>query len=127
MTDSEKYNSVQKRASLKRGLLWAAPGLLPTLSTLAIAPANAHKKYDTGANDKVIRFGQTMPYSGPASAWSAIGKAQSAYFKMLNEKGGVNGRTLEFISVDDGYSPPKTVEMTRKLVEQDEVLFFMGT
>jgi branched-chain amino acid transport system substrate-binding protein len=79
-------------------------------------------KYGPGASDTEIKLGQTMPYSGPASAYAAIGKSQAAYFQMVNEQGGVNGRKINFISLDDGYSPPKTVEQTRKLVEQDEVL-----
>ncbi|MDB5872588.1 MAG: branched-chain amino acid transporter substrate-binding protein [Ramlibacter sp.] len=76
---------------------------------------------------KEIKLGQTMPYSGPASAYATIGKVQQAYFKMINEKGGVNGRTINLISVDDGYSPPKAVEQVRKLVEQDEVLALFQT
>ena len=87
------------------------------------APAFAQKKYDTGATDTEIKIGQTMPYSGPASAYGQIGKTELAYFKMINEQGGINGRKINLISVDDGYSPPKAVEMIRKLVEQDEVLF----
>ena len=90
-------------------------------------PASAQKKYDPGASDTEIKIGQTMPYSGPASAYGTIGKVQAAYFKQLNEQGGVNGRKINFISLDDGYSPPKTVEMVRRLVEQDEVLLMMGT
>ena len=82
----------------------------------------AQKKYDPGASDTEIKIGQTMPYSGPASAYGTIGKAEAAYFKMINEKGGINGRKINLISLDDGYSPPKTVEQVRKLVEQDEVL-----
>lgn len=98
------------------------------LSILAFAlPATAQKKYDPGASDTEIKIGQTMPYSGPASAYGTIGKVQAAYFKQLNEQGGVNGRKINFISLDDGYSPPKTVEMIRRLVEQDEVLLTMGT
>ncbi len=94
------------------------------IATLAISgSALAQKKYDTGASDTEIKIGQTMPYSGPASAYGQIGKTQLAYFKMINEQGGINGRKINLISVDDGYSPPKTVEMIRKLVEQDEVLF----
>jgi branched-chain amino acid transport system substrate-binding protein len=127
LKDFKILKSSTKRANFKRGLIGAVPSLWPAFTALTASSAHAQKKYDVGADDKVIRFGQTMPYSGPASAWSAIGKAQSAYFKMLNEKGGINGRSLEFISVDDGYAPPKTVEMTRKLVEQEEVLFIMGT
>jgi branched-chain amino acid transport system substrate-binding protein len=98
------------------------------LSLIGFAmPASAQKKYDTGASDTEIKIGQTMPYSGPASAYGTIGKVQAAYFKQLNEQGGVNGRKINFISLDDGYSPPKTVEMVRRLVEQDEVLLMMGT
>jgi ABC-type branched-subunit amino acid transport system substrate-binding protein len=89
--------------------------------------ASAQKKYDPGASDTEIKIGQTMPYSGPASAYGTIGKVQAAYFKQLNEQGGVNGRKINFISLDDGYSPPKTVEMVRRLVEQDEVLLLLGT
>ena len=77
--------------------------------------------YDTGATDTTIKLGQTMPYSGPASAYSVIGRAEVAYFKMLNEKGGINGRKVELLSMDDAYSPPKTVEQVRRLVESDEV------
>jgi branched-chain amino acid transport system substrate-binding protein len=95
--------------------------------TLAAVPAAAQKKYDTGASDTEIRIGQTMPYSGPASAYGTIGKAEAAYFKMINDQGGINGRKINFISVDDGYSPPKTVEMVRRLVEQDEVLLVFQT
>jgi len=94
---------------------------------LAAAPATAQKKYDPGASDTEIKIGQTMPYSGPASAYGTIGKAEAAYFKMINEQGGINGRKINFISVDDGYSPPKTVEMVRRLVEQDEVLLVFQT
>lgn len=89
--------------------------------------ARAQKKYDKGATDKEIKLGQCMPYSGNASAYGTIGKVQDAYFKMINEKGGINGRMVKFLSVDDGYSPPKTVEMIRKLVEQDEVLAIFNT
>jgi branched-chain amino acid transport system substrate-binding protein len=85
-------------------------------------PALAQKKYDPGASDTEIKIGNTNPYSGPASAYGAIGKAIAAYFRMVNERGGINGRKVNFITYDDGYSPPKTVEMVRKLVEQDEVL-----
>ena len=105
------------------------PKRLPLAALLALGlvlPASA-KKYDPGASDTEIRIGNTNPYSGPASAYSAIGKSIAAYIKMLNEKGGVNGRKINFISYDDGYSPPKTVEMARKLVEQDQVLFLYQT
>ena len=80
-----------------------------------------------GLDDKVIRIGQTMPYSGPASAWSTAGRMSVAYLEMINQNGGINGRKLELLSLDDAFSPPKTVEQTRKLVEQDEVLFIFGT
>src|SRR5207237_8646567 len=99
--------------------------LLPVAAVLAAAlafPALAQKKYDPGASDTEIKIGNTNPYSGPASAYGAIGKAINAYFRMVNERGGINKRKVSFISYDDGYSPPKTVEMVRKLVEQDEVL-----
>lgn len=89
----------------------------------AISPLHAQKRYDPGATDTEIKVGNIMPYSGPASAYSAIGKAEAAYFQKINDEGGINGRKIKFLSVDDGYSPPKTVEMARKLVEQDEVLF----
>ena len=91
------------------------------------APALAQKKYDPGASDREIKIGNTNPYSGPASAYGTIGKSIAAYFRMLNDQGGINGRKVTFISYDDSYSPPKTVEMARKLVEQDEVLFVFQT
>ncbi|MDT3678349.1 MAG: ABC transporter substrate-binding protein [Burkholderiaceae bacterium] len=94
--------------------------------SLGTAPAWAQKKYDPGASDTTIKIGQTMPYSGPASAYGTIGKAEAAYFAMINEQGGINGRKIEFVSLDDGYSPPKAVEMARRLVEQDQVLFLFG-
>ena len=99
-----------------------------SLALAFAAPASfAQKKYDPGASDAEIRIGQTMPYSGPASAYGTIGKAQAAYFKMINEQGGINGRKINLVSLDDAYSPPKTVEMVRRLVEQDEVLFVFQT
>ncbi|MCO5101892.1 MAG: ABC transporter substrate-binding protein [Burkholderiaceae bacterium] len=95
--------------------------------SLAGGAVFAQKRYDPGASDTTIRIGQTMPYSGPASAYGTIGKAQAAYFRMINERGGIGGRRIEFLSLDDGYSPPKAVEMTRRLVEGDEVLVVFGT
>ena len=80
------------------------------------------KKYDTGATDTEIKIGNIMPYSGPASSYGLIGKTEEAYFKMINDEGGINGRKINFITYDDGYSPPKAVEQARKLVESDEVL-----
>ncbi len=104
--------------------------LLATLAVAALSlsagAAHAQKKYDPGASDTAIKIGQTMPYSGPASAYGAIGKAEAAYFAMINDKGGVNGRQIEFTSLDDGYSPPKAVEQARRLVEQDQVLLLFG-
>jgi ABC-type branched-subunit amino acid transport system substrate-binding protein len=87
----------------------------------------AEKKYDVGATDTEIKIGQTMPYSGPASGYGTQGKAELAYWKMINSKGGINGRKVTLLTMDDGYSPPKTVEQTRKLVEQDEILADIGS
>ncbi|MCC8938229.1 Leucine-, isoleucine-, valine-, threonine-, and alanine-binding protein [Bradyrhizobium ivorense] len=99
---------------------------LVTGTALAIAlsasPSLAQKKYDPGATDSEIKVGQTVPFSGPASAYASIGKTQAAYFKMINDQGGVNGRKINLIQYDDAYSPPKAVEQVRKLVESDEVL-----
>jgi ABC-type branched-subunit amino acid transport system substrate-binding protein len=99
---------------------------LLTGATVAVAlsasSAYAQKKYDTGASDTEIKIGQTVPFSGPASAYATIGKAQAAYMKMINDQGGINGRKINLIQYDDAYSPPKTVEQVRKLVESDEVL-----
>jgi branched-chain amino acid transport system substrate-binding protein len=97
------------------------------LAIWTAGPALAQKKYDTGASDTEIKIGQTMPYSGPLSSYSTIGKIEAAYFRMVNENGGVNGRKITFLSEDDGYSPPKTVEQIRKLVEGDEVLATFNT
>jgi ABC-type branched-subunit amino acid transport system substrate-binding protein len=93
-----------------------------TLTLLATQGALAQKKYDTGATDTEIKIGNVEAYSGPASAYGVIGKTEDAYFKMINDAGGINGRKINFISYDDGYSPPKTVEQVRKLIESDEVL-----
>jgi branched-chain amino acid transport system substrate-binding protein len=90
--------------------------------TALAASALAQKKYDTGATDTEIKIGNIMPYSGPASAYGVIGKTEEAYFKKINAEGGINGRKINFVSYDDGYSPPKAVEQARKLVESDEVL-----
>ena len=89
--------------------------------------ALAQKKYDTGATDTEIKIGNIMPYSGPASAYGAIGKTEAAYFKKINAEGGINGRKINFISYDDAYSPPKAVEQARKLVESDEVLLIFNS
>ncbi|MBK4739384.1 ABC transporter substrate-binding protein [Noviherbaspirillum pedocola] len=90
-------------------------------STLSTA-AHAQAKYDKGASNTEVKIGNSMPYSGPASVYGVQGKVISGYFKMLNERNGINGRTINFLSYDDQYSPPKTVELARRLVEQDEVL-----
>src|ERR1700738_5209218 len=89
---------------------------------LSASSAQAQKKYDPGATDTEVKIGQTVPFSGPASAYATIGKAQAAYFNMINQQGGVNGRKINLIQYDDAYSPPKAVEQVRKLVESDEVL-----
>jgi branched-chain amino acid transport system substrate-binding protein len=105
------------RQLTRRSILAAVPAAL----ALKAYPARA-KEYGPGVTDTEIKIGNTVPYSGPASSYGTIGKAQTAYYKMLNEKGGINGRKVNFISYDDAYTPPKTVEQARKLVEQDEVL-----
>jgi len=91
-------------------------------ASLASSKLSAQRRYDPGASDTEIKLGHTSPYSGPLSAFSVAGKATTAYFNMINAAGGINGRKIKFISYDDGYQPPKTVEMVRKLVESDEVL-----
>jgi branched-chain amino acid transport system substrate-binding protein len=96
--------------------------LAAVLSAALAMPAFAQKKYDTGATDTEIKIGQTIPLSGPASAYGSIGKVQAAYIRMINEQGGIGGRKINLIQYDDAYSPPKTVEQVRKLVEGDEVL-----
>ena len=94
---------------------------------LGLTPGLALAQNGPGVTDKEIKIGQTMPYSGPASAYGSTGRAETAYYNMINSKGGINGRKINFISLDDGYSPPKTVEQTRRLVEQDEVLAIFGS
>jgi ABC-type branched-subunit amino acid transport system substrate-binding protein len=93
-----------------------------TAIALAVCAAHAEKTYDTGVTDTEIKIGQTVPLSGPASAYATVGKAQAAYMKMINDQGGVHGRKINLVQYDDAYSPPKTVEQVRKLVESDEVL-----
>ncbi|CUU15229.1 FIG00443573 hypothetical protein CDS [Bradyrhizobium sp.] len=105
----------------------AAVSAALALCTAMSSPALAQKKYDSGASDTEIKIGNIMPYSGPASAYAAIGKAEEAYFNKINAEGGINGRKIKFISYDDGYSPPKTVEQARKLVESDGVLLIFGS
>jgi branched-chain amino acid transport system substrate-binding protein len=105
----------------------AAASLALALIAASASTATAQKKYDTGATDTEIKIGNIMPYSGPASAYGVIGKTEDAYFKKINAEGGINGRKINFVSYDDGYSPPKTVEQARKLVESDEVLFIFNS
>ena len=103
---------------MKRKLLVA----LGMMACVLASTAAAEKKYDPGATDTEIKVGHTNPYSGPASAYGTIGRTEAAYFKMINEQGGINGRKINFISLDDGYSPPRTVEQVRKLIEEEQVL-----
>ena len=102
----------------RRGFVGGASALALLSGSSA---AFAQKKYDEGASDTEIKIGNTNPYSGPASSYAAIAKTIDAYFKSINDAGGINGRKIKFISLDDGYSPPKTVEVVRQLVEQDKI------
>jgi branched-chain amino acid transport system substrate-binding protein len=105
----------------------AKSAVLAGLLAVAVASsADAQKRYDPGATDTEIKIGNIMPYSGPASAYATIGKTEAAYFNKINAEGGINGRKINFISYDDGYSPPKAVEQARKLVESDEVLLIFN-
>jgi branched-chain amino acid transport system substrate-binding protein len=101
---------------------WITAAILFADLTIVATGAAAQKRYDPGASDTEIKIGQTMPYSGPASAYATIGKVQAAYFRMINESGGIRGRKITLLSYDDSYNPTKTVEQVRKLVESDEVL-----
>jgi ABC-type branched-subunit amino acid transport system substrate-binding protein len=101
--------------------------ILTTLITLTSSAVFAEKKYDPGASDTEIKIGNFVPYSGPASAYGNTGRVLAGYFKMLNDQGGINGRKINFISYDDAYSPPKSVEQARRLVESDEVLLLFQT
>ncbi len=111
--------------------MWRKGSITAALAALALAcaatPALAQKQYDPGASDTEIKIGTTTPYSGPASAYSAGSVSITAYFAMINDQGGINGRKIHFISLDDAYSPPKTVEQIRRLIESDEVLFLVNT
>ena len=109
--------------SIKHWLAFGATTIALTLSLSGMA----QKRYDPGASDTEIKIGQTLPYSGPASAYATFGRVEAAYFRKINDEGGINGRKIVFLSVDDGYSPPKTVEATRRLVEQDQVLLMFGS
>ncbi len=117
-----------REIEMRRRIHWhLAASLVALLGyAFAAAPASAQKRYDPGATDTEIKIGNIMPYSGPASPYSVIGKTEDIYFKKVNAEGGINGRKINFISYDDGYSPPKTVEQARKLVEGDEVLLIFN-
>ncbi|MEA2769055.1 MAG: branched-chain amino acid transport system substrate-binding protein, partial [Acetobacteraceae bacterium] len=99
--------------------------VLGAAAALAALPARAENA--PGVTESEILFGQTMPYSGPASSYGTIGKSSDAYFQMINDQGGVNGRKLRMLSLDDGYLPPKTVELTRRMIEEDKVAFLFNT
>ena len=111
-------------ATIQSRLVAFSAGVVVLIATSS--SALAQKKYDTGATDTEIKIGNIMPYSGPASSYGVIGKTEEAYFKKINAEGGINGRKISFISYDDGYSPPKTVEQARKLVESDQVLLIFN-
>ncbi|HWK85701.1 MAG TPA: ABC transporter substrate-binding protein [Caldimonas sp.] len=115
------------KRSLVRIARWAAAGALIASSLAGPGVYAQAAKYGPGASATEIKLGQTMPYSGPASAYGTIGKLHTAYFKMINDNGGINGRKINLISLDDGYSPPRAVEQIRRLVEQDEVLALFQT
>ena len=115
------------RSISRRSILAATPGVFAFAAPfVSIRPARAEKQYGPGVTDTEIKIGNTGPYSGPASSYGPIGKAEAAYFRMLNDRGGINGRKINFISYDDAYSPPKTVEQVRKLVEEDGVLLMLA-
>ena len=110
----------------RRDALLLASGAVLAGATLGGRKARAEGKYSPGATDTEIKIGQTMPYSGNASAYGVVGRSHAAYFRMINDQGGINGRKINFISLDDGYSPPKTVELARQLVERDQVLMLFA-
>src|SRR5215831_19156851 len=124
ISGSELSNKQQKGATMttQAKLRTAVLSAAVVACVAASGSAFAQKKYDTGATDTEIKIGNIIPYSGPASAYGAIGKTEEAYFKMINDEGGINGRKINFVTYDDAYSPPKAVEQVRKLVESDEVL-----
>ena len=116
--------SIKRRTLLKAGLTL---GALQLAGPVVARAAAAQKQYGPGATDSRIKIGNIMPYSGPASAYAVIGKTETAFFRMINDEGGINGRKIDFISYDDGYSPPKTFEQARKLVEDDNVLLIFNS
>jgi branched-chain amino acid transport system substrate-binding protein len=109
-----------------RTTIYAALAASLALAPLSASSVRAESQYDVGANDREIRIGNILAYSGPVSSLGVIGRVEAAYFKKINDEGGINGRKIDFVSYDDGYSPPKTVEQARKLVERDEVLFIFN-
>jgi branched-chain amino acid transport system substrate-binding protein len=124
MIGEEPTASGEDDMTQTRGILLAFIVLCLSVGTTA---AMAEKKYDPGATDNEIKIGNIMPYSGPLSAYALIGRTEAAFFKRLNEEGGINGRRINFITYDDAFSPPKTVEQARKLVESDEVLLIFNS
>lgn len=124
MTTTLFDRRIPRRTLLKAGLAIGAVNLASPLASSALA---APERHGGGANRGTIKIGNIMPYSGPASAYSTIGKTEAAYFNMINDGGGINGRRIDFISYDDGYSPPKAVEQARKLVEDDNVLLIFNS
>src|SRR5581483_9546475 len=106
--------------------VWHATGTAAFI-LVGMAMSHAQAQHDPGVTDKEITIGQTNPYTGPLSSYSTQGRVQAAFYTMINEQGGVNGRKIKFLSLDDGYSPPKTVEQTRRLVEEDQVVAIVGS
>ncbi len=124
MSTNPLDRSIKRRTLLKAGL---ALGVVQFAAPVVSSAAVAQRKYGPGATDRQIKIGNIMPYSGPASAYATIGKTETAFFQMINDEGGINGRQIEFISYDDAYSPPKTFEQARKLVEDDSVLLIFNS
>jgi branched-chain amino acid transport system substrate-binding protein len=124
MSTNPLDRGIKRRTLLKAGL---ALGAVQFAAPVVSRAAAAQRKYGPGATDSQIKIGNIMPYSGPASAYATIGKTETAFFQMINDEGGINGRKIEFISYDDAYSPPKTFEQARKLVEDDSVLLIFNS
>ena len=108
-------------------LFWRATAVSAVVLVAAAGLALAANQYDAGATNTEIKIGNIMPYSGPASAYGVIGQVETAYFRKVNDEGGINGRKVDFISYDDAYSPPKPIEQARKLVEDDQVLLIFNS
>ncbi|ABD09297.1 Extracellular ligand-binding receptor [Rhodopseudomonas palustris HaA2] len=113
--------------NLRPNSVFASAAAVAAVMLAATSAAAAEKKYDPGASDTEIKIGQTVPHSGPGSLYGVLGRVGEAYFQMLNDKGGINGRKVKFLTLDDSYSAPKAVEATRRLVEQEEVLALYGS